>query len=35
VGRGVIVPYAEIGVDVDKPSDYELACRALPVSAES
>ena len=35
VGRGVIVPYAEIGVDVDKPSDYELACRALPVGAES
>jgi len=30
VGRGVIVPYAEIGVDVDKPSDYELACRVLP-----
>jgi GTP:adenosylcobinamide-phosphate guanylyltransferase len=29
VGRGVIVPYAEIGVDVDKPSDYELACRVL------
>lgn len=29
VGRGVVVPYAEIGVDVDKPSDYELACRIL------
>ncbi len=29
VGRGAIVPYAEIGVDVDKPSDYELACRVL------
>ncbi|MEA4883373.1 MAG: nucleotidyltransferase family protein [Clostridia bacterium] len=27
--RGVIVPYAEIGVDVDKPSDYELAKRML------
>jgi CTP:molybdopterin cytidylyltransferase MocA len=35
VGRGVIVPYAEIGVDVDKPSDYELACRVLPGSAGS
>jgi hypothetical protein len=35
VGRGVIVPYAEIGVDVDKPSDYELACRALPGAAGS
>ena len=35
VGRGVIVPYAEIGVDVDKPIDYELACRALPGAAES
>jgi len=29
VGRGVIVPYAEIGVDVDKPSDLELALQML------
>jgi len=28
-GRGVIVDYPEIGVDVDKPSDYELAKSAL------
>lgn len=28
-GRGIIVDYPEIGVDVDKPSDYELAKSAL------
>jgi CTP:molybdopterin cytidylyltransferase MocA len=28
-GRGIIVNYPEIGVDVDKPSDYELAKLAL------
>jgi CTP:molybdopterin cytidylyltransferase MocA len=28
-GRGVIVPYADIGVDIDKPSDVELALRML------
>lgn len=28
-GAGVIVPFAEIGFDVDKPSDLELATRQL------
>ncbi len=28
-GRGVIVPYSDIGVDIDKPSDVELALRML------
>jgi len=28
-GRAVVCPYAEIGMDVDKPSQYELICREL------
>ena len=28
-GRAIISPYAEVGVDVDKPSDLELAHRYL------
>jgi len=28
-GKGIISPYAEVGVDVDKPSDLELAERVL------
>lgn len=28
-GKGIISPYPEIGTDVDKPSDWHLACREL------
>ncbi|GFN21748.1 nucleotidyltransferase family protein [Thermanaeromonas sp. C210] len=34
-GKAVITPYPEIGVDVDKPDDLELACRVLSAQAAS
>ncbi|GAB6179101.1 nucleotidyltransferase family protein [Desulfotomaculum defluvii] len=28
-GRAIICPYPEVGMDIDKPADLELICRAL------
>ena len=28
-GKAVVSAYAEIGMDVDKPEDYQLACKYL------
>jgi hypothetical protein len=29
-GTAIITPYPEIGMDVDKPEDWELVCRIVP-----
>jgi GTP:adenosylcobinamide-phosphate guanylyltransferase len=34
-GIGIISPYPEVGIDVDKPSDLELAIAALPGKTET